>query len=137
MKKQQLSRPASHETHGFRIQLSNANGLSFIGLAGSVDIQASEAFESAMLRLLGQTAGSAVLDLQALNFINVIGLGVIVRFGHELSRRGDRLILHGAQPHICQLIQTMNLHELFPPLAPKQTQPVSSLRVGPQLATCA
>ena len=87
-----------------------------IHLAGTVSIEHGEAFEAVLLSMARTVEADAVLDLTGLGYINVIGMGVIVRLGNTLRLRGYRLALFGAAPNICKLLRTFHLHELFPPL---------------------
>lgn len=109
---------ASTSIHnGFSARLMSGRGMSIIRLAGSVGIEHGEAFEAALMAMAHRIDSVALIDLTDLRFINVIGLGVIVRLGNALQARGGRLALHGAAPNICQLIRTLRLHEVFPPLS--------------------
>ncbi len=103
-----------HE-QGFYIELAQGQDTAVIRLSGSVAVQNSSDFESTLLNLPDRFEGSAVLELRGLSFINVIGLGVIVRLGNALRNRGDRLTLHGAKPRIRRLIHAVRLDELFAP----------------------
>ena len=117
---------------GFEVQLEQGIGWSVIHLAGSIGIRQGEQFEKAMLKLVSHVPRVVVLDLTDLRFINVIGLGVIVRFGTAVRARGGRLVLTGANPRICRLIRQVHLHELFPPME------ATSLEMErPPLAICA
>jgi len=80
--------------------------------------------------------GVVALDLTGLRFINVIGLGVIVRFGQAIHAGGGRLTLHGADDNLCRLLRRVRLHELFPPLDPTDPE-TGGLEPVRELATCA
>lgn len=128
MIRQTIPHPDPSPVEGFCIHLTPGEGRSIIRLSGAVAVQDITAFESALLAMPGRIAGSAVLDLRGLSFINVIGLGVIVQLGNALAARGDRLVLHGAQPHVSRLIRTMRLHELFAPEEPEMPDQPTPLR---------
>lgn len=106
---------STHE-HSFRLHRVRHTGLSIIRLAGSVTLEQSSAFESALVGMTQGMDDRLVLDLFGLSFINVVGLGVIARAGSAIRARGGQMMLTGAQHHICQLIATVHLYELFPPI---------------------
>lgn len=120
---------------GYRLDLLKCRGMSFITVRGTIDLSQSGAFERDLLALAGRLGQHIILDLSGLCFINVIGLGVIIRFGSLMNARDGRMMLHGANRQICQLIQQTQLDELFPPFetAPRTDGPATY----PPLATCA
>lgn len=120
---------------GFSIRLLRSEGLSVIRLAGKIDLEHCGAFSESLLGMLDRVGEAVVIELTNLRFINVVGLGVIVRLGNAVHARGGRMMLHNAAPPICRLIRAVRLHELFPPLG-TVNDPQASPAIT-QLATCA
>ena len=117
------------------IRVLLGRGLAVIRLGGEVGLDNGGHFEAALLTQADRIETDTVLDLTELTYINVIGLGIIVRLGNALRARGCRLALFGAAPHICKLIRTVRLHEVFPPLALADT--IESPTHAGELAICA
>jgi len=135
MQQTQKSPTDRHPPAGFSLQLLRAPGHCVVRLSGRIGLEYGEAFEAALMQLLDRVEGGVVLDLTSLRFINVIGLGVVVRFGKAIHDRGGRMMLHGADARLCRLIRTVKLHEIFPPLEPAH-EPYH-LELAGALATCA
>ena len=53
-----------------------------------------------------------VVDLRDLAFADTTLMLDLAMLSHRLRRRGRRLLLHGAQPQIMQLIELVGLHRL-------------------------
>lgn len=135
MQQTQKSPIDRHPTAGFCLQLLRGPGHCVVRLSGRIGLEYGEAFEASLMQLLDRVEGGVVLDLTGLRFINVIGLGVVVRFGRAVQDRGGRMMLHGADARICRLIHTVKLHQIFPPF--ESMHEPSDAVLSEELATCA
>ena len=135
MQQTQKSPIDRHPTAGFCLQLLRGPGHCVVRLSGRIGLEYGEAFEASLMQLIDRVEGRVVLDLTGLRFINVIGLGVVVRFGKAVQDRGGRMKLHGADARVGRLIHTVKLHEIFPPLEPAHE--TSDPALAGELASCA
>lgn len=60
---------------------------------GDLDLVTSRDLASRLAEMAGAPAGDAVLDLSGLNFMDSVGLGVVLKGVNRFSRQGKRLLL--------------------------------------------
>lgn len=86
-------------------------------IAPHKDIVASEAQElrRKIFAIIGEKPGKLVVDLEGVNLIDSIGLGVLISARNHLKKAGGELVVTNVSKEIYQLIRQMHLerHILF------------------------
>jgi anti-sigma B factor antagonist len=86
-----------------------------VRLHGDATLTETDSLRDALSPALEAEPPCVVLDLSDLEFINSMGLGVLVEFRQELTRRGGQMRLAGATEAIAEMLRRTRLVELFPP----------------------
>ena len=93
---------------------SRDNGV-IVRLNGDASLTETDSLRDVLHPALKDNPRYVVLDLSELDFINSLGLGALVEFRQELTRRGGQLRLAGAKEPISDMLRRTRLVELFPP----------------------
>ena len=89
------------------------DGVRWIELEGELDHEAClEAKEGFLETALGGR-GDVVVVLQGVRFLGSTAIGMLNDARAALARKGRVLRLHGLRPAIRQILQTMNLLDVF------------------------
>ncbi len=64
-----------------------------VSLAGEIDIAARDEVVAALASAVAGTAGTVVVDLSAVTFMDSTGIGCLARAGRDLQAGGRRLLL--------------------------------------------
>jgi anti-sigma B factor antagonist len=75
------------------VAISRARGATVLVVAGELDLASAPVLEEALGRAGSATDGLVVLDLARLEFIDVAGIHVLIRWSERLSELGKRLVL--------------------------------------------
>jgi len=80
-------------------------------IAPHKDIVASEAQElrRKIFSIIGEKPGKLVVDLENVNVIDSIGLGVLISARNHLKKSGGELVVTNVSKEICQLLKQMHL----------------------------
>jgi anti-sigma B factor antagonist len=89
-----------------------------IAPAGELDIATSESLEQALLEAERSDAGTIVLDLSGLEFIDSTGLRVVLDANERVGGAVGRLRLIAGAPAVERLLDIVGLRERLPLIAP-------------------
>ena len=80
-------------------------------IAPRKDIVASEAQElrRKIFSIIGEKPGKLVVDLENVNVVDSIGLGVLISARNHLKKSGGELVVTNVSKEICQLLKQMHL----------------------------
>ena len=78
-------------------------------LSGELDAAGAPALRSALSDRVGRGEGDVVVDLQALTFIDSIGMGALVKAAGQLERQDRRLRVVGAQGPVRRAMETAGI----------------------------
>jgi anti-anti-sigma factor len=73
-------------------------------ILGEADIAARDGLRAALAAAAAAATGDLWLDLAGLTFIDVGGTAELVAAALRLHRDGRQLVLHGAAPMLCRII---------------------------------
>lgn len=88
----------------FRVTAREEGDATVMVLAGELDLASFPRFEHAIDRAMEPAPRLLVLDLQALDFMDVAGLRSVVRSSERLRGTGGRLVVAAAAPGILRLL---------------------------------
>ncbi|MFF2815310.1 STAS domain-containing protein [Kitasatospora cineracea] len=80
-----------------------------VRVKGEIDLDTAPPLRCALATAL-DSHREVVLDLSEVTFMDCAGLGALVRARNQADRRGARLVLHGAEPHVVRLLKLTGLH---------------------------
>lgn len=89
-------------------------GVQFLRIEGSIDVQNYRDFERRMTGVIDEGARDLVLELSSCPFISSMGVGVLVRTYRRLQERGGVLVLLDPSPGIRQVLTTLMLDRRLP-----------------------
>lgn len=98
----------------FSVDIERRPQGAIVRLHGSVDITAEEELRRSLDPLFEDTPERVVIDMDGLEFINSLGLGVVIGFRQKLAEQGAELKLARARPDIADLLCKTRLVRLFP-----------------------
>ena len=85
-----------------------------IEVRGDVNVMEADHLRSGLRPVLQRNPSWIVLDVTDLQFINSLGLGVLLEFRKDARDKGVELRLAGARGRIAEMLQKTRLVELFP-----------------------
>jgi anti-anti-sigma factor len=84
-----------------------------VRLAGDAGIQAAQALEMPLQRIVASQVALVIFDLVGLEHAASLFLGTLVNFRRGMISRGGRVQLAGVQPRILETLQISRLDQLF------------------------
>jgi anti-sigma B factor antagonist len=82
-------------------------------LSGELDADTSAQLHSTLADLLERPVPRIVVDLSDLKFCDSVGLSAFITSKQVISARGGWLSFAGANPFLCQLMETVGLSRYF------------------------
>ena len=89
------------------------DGITVLNLHGRLDIEGSE---EVGLRLTTATTGDnvrVIADLEGVDFMSSIGIGVLVRIAHSVRRRGGNMVLLDPQPVVKLILEKTQIPRII------------------------
>ncbi|MFE3181403.1 STAS domain-containing protein [Streptomyces violascens] len=95
------------DTEGVEFALGErtAGRVTVVELYGEIDLQAVVVLGPEVDRLVGGDAPEVVIDLSAVSFLDMAGLGLLDRFRERVAERGGTLQLVRGVPRVMRLFQ--------------------------------
>ena len=94
------------------VQLASRTGIAVAAVSGEVDLDERDRFEQA-LGPIRHGSGPAVLDLEAVPFMDSTGLHVVVALCRSLQREGRSLVLAGPRQAVRNLFELTSLDRMM------------------------
>lgn len=85
-----------------------------VEVRGDVNVMEADHLRNDLRPVLQRKPSRIVLDVSDLQFINSLGLGVLLEFRKDAQDKGVELRLAGARGRIADMLQKTRLVELFP-----------------------
>jgi len=98
----------------FTVNIESREAGVVVQLIGDASCVQAEFLRDALKPVLETRPQWVVLDLAALQFINSLGLGVLVAFYKNLESQGASLSMAGPSDRIDEVLQTTRLCDLIP-----------------------
>jgi anti-anti-sigma factor len=109
-----------------RIRQARENGVTVIGLSGSLDAFAAPRAEESLTSLCEGTEGPVVLDLADLEYVSSSGLQALLCISKQFEKRGQPLVLCHPSPFVARVLEISHLTDYFT-VVPSREQAVESL----------
>lgn len=93
-------------------QIERHDGVVLV-VTGDLDMTTAPDLISAGLATTELEPRHLVIDAGGVGFCDSSGLAAFVRIGNQLSSRGHRLGIAGAQPIVLRILEMSGLHEVF------------------------
>ena len=107
--------------HRFSLNVMPRDAGVIVQVCGDASVNEADHLRNGLQPILRRNPQRIVLDLTALEFINSLGLGVLLEFRKDAQEHGVDLRLAGASDRIADLLQKTRLVELFPLYASAET----------------
>ena len=96
------------------ISVERKSEFTVVAISGSVNMMDVDAFRQQLLSTIESEQGQdLIIDLSQMNFINSLGLGVLVAAQREMKRVQHRLKLVQPQAGVQKMLETTKLTRLF------------------------
>jgi anti-anti-sigma factor len=95
------------------VRASNGEGLTTMVLEGELDIATAPVLEGALTEVEGGGAGTLLLDLRGLRFIDSTGLRALLSARRRAQTAGRRLRLANLQPPVARVFEVTGAGRLF------------------------
>lgn len=95
------------------IEVRREQGYAIVTVAGEIDISTVTRLRECLFEMAASGV-PLVVDLDRVDFIDSVGLAVLVGTANRATARGDSLRVACAQPKICQLLRLTGLDRRIP-----------------------
>ncbi|MEZ5145058.1 MAG: STAS domain-containing protein [Acidimicrobiales bacterium] len=96
----------------FDAQVTTRDGWVIVAFVGELDLATAPAARTAIVRGLGADAANLVLDLSGLDFLDSLGLGVVVSALKRVRARGGELVVVATEARIRAPFEVTGLDRL-------------------------
>ena len=97
----------------FEVNVAPVDDWSVVAVAGEVDVATAPALRKATIALLGEGHHRMVLDLEAVDFLDSTGLGVLIGLLRRIRLAGGDLRVVCTTPHVVELFTVTGLDRVF------------------------
>jgi anti-sigma B factor antagonist len=96
------------------VEVGRAEGRVVVRLRGDLDVHSAPRLRRTLADLIeGQGNLVVVVDLAGLDFLDAVGLGVLVRAGRDLQSRGGEIVFRAPSRAICRVFHITGLDNSF------------------------
>jgi anti-anti-sigma factor len=85
-----------------------------IRLVGRLDLAGVGAIELRFGALCSGAKGAAIIDMNGVDFVASLGMGMLVSAARTAKGRGKPMMLMGVQPPVAEALRAAALHQLLP-----------------------
>ncbi len=89
------------------------DGRAVFSPAGDIVASATEGLRARLRDIMAEHAGPLVIDLERVELIDSVGIGLLIAAHNSLSKRGERLALTNVNAELASLLRTMRLDKHF------------------------
>jgi anti-sigma B factor antagonist len=97
----------------FALDVSSRGDWTVLAVTGELELGTAPRLRQAVVSLVGEGRADIVLDLAGVDFIDSIGLGVIVSALKRVRSRDGQLLVAGAVPRVRSLFELTRLDEII------------------------
>jgi anti-sigma B factor antagonist len=114
----------------FALDVTQSDGWSVVAVTGELELATAPRLRQQVVSLIGGGRSHLVIDLSGVDFIDSVGLGVIVGALKRCRTHGGDLMVVGAVPRVRLLFEITRLDEIID-MHPDLDQALSSLGPDP------
>jgi anti-sigma B factor antagonist len=89
------------------------DGWAVVALTGELELATAPRLRQEVVSLVGEGHTRVVLDLSRVDFVDSVGLGIIVSALKRIRGRGGELVVAGAVPRVRALFELTRLDEII------------------------
>lgn len=98
-----------------KIERTEEGGVTLVVIEGVIKLgESARQFSDYLESLLDEGAGSVLVDLSQIDYVDSTGLGELVGYLQRFSTQGRRLALLNPQQRIVNLLKLTKLDDVFP-----------------------
>jgi len=97
----------------FALDVSPHGRWTVVAITGELELATAPRLRQAVVSLVGEGQVDIVLDLSGVDFLDSVGLGVIVSALKRVRGRDGRLVVAGAVPRVRALFELTRLDEII------------------------
>lgn len=112
-----MARRGHDRGYGARVQgphISRRGDSAVVSVLGDLDIATSPSLRQSVLTVLQGGVRSVVIDLTPTDFIDSVGLGVIVAIWKRVRVHGGELAVVCPEPRLQRVFRVVDLHQVLP-----------------------
>jgi len=94
--------------------------VSKIVMIGRLDSATVGGVEAAFTAAVSAAGKGFLFDLQQLDFLSSLGIRLLLSSARQVTRRGGKVVLFGAQPMVSEVLAAMALDSVLPHVATEQ-----------------
>src|SRR5256886_337135 len=95
------------------LDVTERNGFTILAVRGEVDVYTAPRFRERLIELVSEGKHRIVVDLEAVDFLDSTGLGVLVGGLKRLRSHDGDMILVCTQPRILKVFEITGLTKVF------------------------
>ena len=97
----------------FALDVTNCDGWSVVAVTGELELATAPRLRQQVVSLIGGGRAHLVIDLSGVDFIDSVGLGVVVGALKRCRTHGGDLMVAGAVPRVRALFEITRLDEII------------------------
>lgn len=97
-----------------QFEIDNGGPAAHVILRGRLDGAGAEAIELPFTASMGALGKPALLDMSQVAFVGSLGIRLLLSVARVVQRKGQRMVIFGAQPAVAEVFDTVALDELVP-----------------------
>ena len=97
----------------FALDVTNCDGWSVVAVTGELELATAPRLRQQVVGLIGSGRSNVVIDLTGVDFIDSVGLGVVVGALKRCRTHGGDLMVAGAVPRVRALFEITRLDEII------------------------
>ena len=97
----------------FALDVTNCDGWSVVAVTGELELATAPRLRQQVVSLIGGGRAQLVIDLSGVDFIDSVGLGVVVGALKRCRTHGGDLMVAGAVPRVRALFEITRLDEII------------------------
>jgi len=86
----------------------------WILLEGELDHEGCEEIRQSFQAAAAHQSGHVVVDLKDVSFVSSQGIWMLIQAHKKLKERGGQMLLHGVQPHVHKVFDTVGIFRAIP-----------------------
>lgn len=98
----------------FRAEVTTRGSRLVVHVTGELDLATAPAFRQAVVGAIGAETADVVVDLTACDFVDSVGVGLLLGVLKRARTHGGRLVLVSDEPRILRVLELTDLVRIVP-----------------------